>query len=300
MKNNCYVVLSIVPVLTFACVLPGCREVDPPLSNYADLGEAGQPLLPTVPAVRDGRVKGGTAEWRAFEGPSEKGKKGANPKSAEAEEANAESDTNDADTIKEIEDLIAEYADVLDKKEYDAAVDFHIPEHRETAKKMYSIAKEGDKLSEDLKTLLIERLPNEKARIEKLYDRMDNNPDAKFAVTDLKISSDTEVTGKLPAIPEPIKFKLLRDKEKDADYWYMDSPILADYAKYGAVAEAIKTLFATQIEQVKAGASAEQSLAQLETLIAGIEAAMANPPTQPAPSDPASEEPRAKEAEKGD
>ncbi len=298
MKNNCYLVLSIVPVLTFACVLPGCREVDPPLSNYADLGENGQPLLPTVPAVRDGRVKGGTAEWKAFEAPSEKGKKPA----TKGEEPEDEADS-DEKIIADVQATIDEYNEVVGEKKYDELVDFFVEGQRENAGVVVTLVKDVDKILADMKATLLEKWPDGKDRIEKVFQTLGKNSGVKLMVTDLKVVSSTEVDGKLPEIPmmpTTVKFKLLRDKEAEKDYWFIEDAMLAEFDKYKPMIEAQKTVMAQMLEQVKGGAMpAEPIVQQLEMSAKAIEAmeALAVKPKDNA-GDKAPDEEKPAEAEK--
>lgn len=268
--------------------MTGCREVDPQPSLYADLGEGDRRLLPTPPPPRDPRVKTGQAEFKTFLSPAEKAAKPAQ-KDAGSDQPNASDEI-----IAEVRTLIDEYNEVIAAKEYDKAVDFYVDRQRETAASVFATTREVDRLVDELKIALSEKIPDGAARLEKVFASLGGSSSAKLTVLDFKVINDSEVEGKLPPIPmvpTTITFRLLHDEKEDTDFWYIDSPMLAEYDKYRQLVEMGKTQFAAMLEQVKSGAiPAVSILEQLEAATKLIESLTPKETDSATPTDSAREE----------
>lgn len=220
--------------------LSSCRPVDPPPTQYEDLGTEDRPLLPTGSAWHDPAIAKGAAEWHAFR---KLDPNAAAPKPAAGDHADGAS----VGLEGELRELLKEFNDALAADKLDDALEFLIEEQIEPTKKVIEILpKFAEKLGEFAAVL-----PGENESLKKLPTALAPATVLKLDVRAIQAKGEAEAVGPMAGADPPVEVRFVLIKEKDGGaVWYIDHP---------------------QIRAMSAALPAmEQSLTQLDAMIAGI------------------------------
>lgn len=221
-------------------VLSACRPVDPPPTQYEDLGTEDRPLLPTGAPWHDPAIAKGSAEWHAFRKPDPHAAPTKPAESKDIERAGAGLEG-------ELRDLLKEFNDALAADKLDDAVDFLIDEQIEPAKKVIGVLPQfAAKLGE-----FAAALPGDNQNLKKLPAALVPVVVLKLDVQSIQSKGESEAVGSMTGANPPVEVRFVLVKEKDGEaVWYIDHP---------------------QIRAMSAALPAmEQALTQLDAMIAGI------------------------------
>lgn len=232
----------------------GCRESEPPPRYYQDLGTEERPLLPTSTTWNDPRLLPGQSEWHPFREPtldSESAPSAAAPASPEGAPVGAELEA-------EIRGVIEEHNERLAAGEFAELGEFYHADQAETVPKLaVAMGSYSAKLKE-----LGDHLPDEQARIERLAEFLNPKRFLNIEIARIESAGANEVLVEI-VVPWGLVLTTesvdgqsvtgMRCTLGEDGYWYIKSPVVAEFAALLPVWEAGTAQMDAQIAIAKAG-----------------------------------------------
>ena len=250
-----YAVLSAVVFLCVALSGVGCRDTDPPVTHYGDLGTDGTLLLPVrSPPYAISKVDDAQADWHPVTDPDEQ---------VEEEEEDAdesEDETSTTETEAEIRELIEAYNEVAAERSMDDVLEYYLPEQQETLRPLLETSFNMAGKAAELAEALIQKLPDAEERIRAALAGVEGHASGVLVVESLSVVSDTEVMGPLAAggLAPTCRFVVSDDE------WFIEMP-QADAGKTKPELDAALARFGGWLESLSSGGvSAEELLVQIE------------------------------------
>jgi len=281
--------------------LSGCRDPEPgPVLPLITDSEGD--LLPPTGAMWYGTPyrKNDTADWVPFRKLSEMTEAGEDEPDEKEESVEGEGGGIEAEVrefLKEYEEVAAEID--LASPDFDELLDYHVDSQREALRSILTFGAKMAQKFDRLRAAIEVKLPDQKERIETVFNGLGGNYKASLAVGDLKVISDEEVKISAPGNTSiPICSVRLVDDE-----WMIEMAQLPDAAMLATGAGQVDAMFDGWISGVESGKlPAETLLQQIETQATMLRAMMGGgantqPPAESqkaadeAPDEDAKEEP---------
>lgn len=253
--------LSVVMAVAWA----GCRDREPLPSHYTDLGD-GQRILVLMRASWHSVPyrKSDTAQWVAFRDPNEE------PAPEVADSATAETrDVGDGDDQSEVEaeirELIEEYNEIArqvdpDDPDLEELLEYHVESQREALTLAFGARTKIVARVAAVRNALIEKLPDEKERIEASLSLPGLDASAELAFSSIEVMNVETVQVQLSGGPGQTLLVRLIDDE-----WFFDVPQLENLPISEAMLESALTALDGLVDGLKSGAvPAEGVLQQFE------------------------------------
>ena len=249
-------------------LVPSCRETEPPLTHFQDLGDEGVALLPTASTWQNPAIADGTAEWQPFRplDPNEQGDGGPNAGSAPstAKAASSRTEIDIREMVDEYNAMVAEGAAEED------ILEFFTESQRPKLKQVRNAVNAfRGKLSE-LRAALVQQSPKGGQAVDQLLDQMATLEKLPLTVDSITVESETVASGKLSAaeagLSLPGMSRDIRFVYAD-EYWFIDLPAIETLAGMVPMMQGALPQFDALIQGIQGGQmSADAVIQQLNTL----------------------------------
>ncbi|MEK6676388.1 MAG: hypothetical protein AABZ47_12130 [Planctomycetota bacterium] len=244
----------------------GCRDLEPPRSFHADLGDEGAALLPTPGAWHDSAVKEGQAEWHPFPSLQAAGKESAKGSLGEAGSGSG----NPAEAS--VRKFIQEFNEVVAEKDYESMPDYFVEGQRGQVKELLSFQKTALEKVQALVQAIEEKAPGKGDAIKKLFEQvLSSQSFGEMKVESLSVVSETEVLGKVasPPVGTPVPEKALEVRFVSVkDEWEMESGAMELAAGMMPLLQMAMGQFDSMVEGIRSGA------VPVDALVSQLEAAL--------------------------
>lgn len=252
-------------VLCVACSV-GCRETASDVEAEHDLGDDGRILLSVGSPRKDPAIAPGQAQWPAFRSPS------AGPPSAAGQNAEGVSPERRQEIEADIRALIAEFNEIQADEGVDAFLDYYVAEQHDALRPAFEAALSLTAKLDQVCGQLADKLPDEKARVERVCGSLRAMHTVKLTVEELTVVREDQVELTLAAIPAPREAHVAI---VDGD-WYIREAEVVPFETVKPAIDVFQAAYDALQQQLQAGQTSPAELVgRLEQVAGAVDAAKA-------------------------